>query len=87
MEKLEIKITDPVGLHARPASLVVKEAMKYKSEINVYFKDKKANLKSVLHVMSLGAPCNSELIITAEGEDEKEAIAGIKDSFVKNNLS
>ncbi len=64
-------VKDEVGLHARPASLLVQEASKLPNEIFVLYKEKKVTLKSVIGIMSLGIPHNAEFGILVEGEDQE----------------
>ncbi|MDF1520306.1 MAG: HPr family phosphocarrier protein [Brevefilum sp.] len=79
MQELTITVTNPVGLHARPAALFVKTAAQYESNITVDFKDKTANAKSILSVLSMGVGANSEIKIQAEGADEVEAIQALSE--------
>lgn len=79
MKEINVLVVDPVGLHARPATVAVNAASKFKSEIKVSFKDKTVNMKSIMGVMSLGIPTQSEIRIMAEGEDEEEAIKSIEE--------
>ena len=51
----------------------------FKSEINVAFKGREVNMKSIMGVMSLGIPTQSEITISCSGEDEEEAIAAIEE--------
>lgn len=74
MKEVSVLVIDPVGLHARPATVAVNAASKFKSEIKVAFKDRSVNMKSIMGVMSLGIPTQSEIVISAEGDDEAEAI-------------
>ena len=71
-----ITIKNPLGIHARPAALLVQKAAKFKSEI---FLSKgevhRINGKSVMGVMMLAAERGSEVVVEADGEDEAEAIA------------
>lgn len=70
-------IKNETGLHARPASLFVQKAAKYKSVIKIKKDGKEANAKSIISVLSLGAGKGSEIIISADGEDEQEAVDGL----------
>ena len=80
MKKLKIVVNNKVGLHARPASLFVQAAAKFKSDINVYCQDpetkedRKANAKSILGILTLGVFQGMEIAIEAEGEDEDAAV-------------
>ena len=78
MKEITVLVVDPVGLHARPATVAVNAASKFKSDVKVAFKDKAVNMKSIMGVMSLGIPTQSEITICCEGEDEEEAIAQIE---------
>ena len=73
-----VKITNPTGLHARPASEFVQAASKFKSDITIQHVDEegaaKANAKSILILLSLGLVSGAEVEIAAEGEDEQEAV-------------
>jgi phosphocarrier protein HPr len=91
MKESRIVVDNAVGLHARPASLFVQAAAKYKSEINVSCQDpdtkelREVNAKSILGVLTLGVFKGMEIAIKAEGEDEEAAvetlIALVKDDF------
>jgi len=77
LTRKNIKITNKLGLHARPAALLVKTAGKYKSEITVSKDDMEVNAKSIMGVMMLAAEKGSMLTITASGEDEEDAVSAI----------
>ncbi|WP_027724487.1 phosphocarrier protein HPr [Tuberibacillus calidus] len=86
MEKRQFTITADTGLHARPATLLVNAANQYQSDINLHYAGKTVNLKSIMGVMSLGIAKGAEIEITAEGNDEKEAMEGITETLKKENL-
>lgn len=75
----KILISNRSGLHARPASLFVELANKFKSEIFIKKENVTVNAKSIMGVMTLGVGKNTELIIEADGSDEVEAL----DALVK----
>lgn len=79
MEKYSFVVADPVGLHARPATILVNQASKFTSNIKLTYNGKEVNLKSIMGVMSLGVPTKAVVEVVAEGEDEVEAIAKIAD--------
>ena len=70
----EIAIKNKTGLHARPAAEFVKEAAKFKSAIIIDFEDKKLNGKSILHVLSAGIAAGRTITLSADGEDEEQAV-------------
>ena len=74
-----IKIKNKLGLHARPAALLVQKASKYKSTIELESDELKVNGKSIMGVMMLAAPYNSEIRIIASGKDAEAAVSGIED--------
>lgn len=74
----QFTITAEIGLHARPATLLVQEASRYSSHIELEYKDKKVNVKSIMGVMSLGMANGATFDIIVDGPDEEEAIAGIE---------
>jgi phosphocarrier protein HPr len=73
MVEREIKVTNTLGIHARPSSKIVQTANRYKSRIVLCKDGNTADAKSILHVMMLGANYDSTLTIRASGEDEREA--------------
>ena len=83
MKQVTVTVVDPVGLHARPATVAVNAASKFKSEINVAFKGREVNMKSIMGVMSLGIPTQSEITISCSGEDEDAAVAAIERASIK----
>lgn len=86
MKEIILKIIDPLGLHARPASVIVATAGKYQSDISIHKEDKKGNLKSIMGVMALGVKQSDEIKIIAEGEDAEAAINDLVETFKSNNL-
>lgn len=78
MYKVEVELKNKTGLHARPASLFVKEASKFSSDVKIIKDEKKYNPKSIIAILSMGAVKGSKLTIVAEGEDEKEAVEALK---------
>jgi len=72
-------ITNSVGLHARPARLLVQTAAQYRSQIRLQFGEKTANAKSIVGVLKLGVSCGDTLAFRAEGEDAEEALKALVD--------
>ncbi|HNX45142.1 MAG TPA: HPr family phosphocarrier protein [Anaerolineaceae bacterium] len=77
MQSIQLEITNKSGLHARPAALFVQEANKFKSKIMVKKGEKEVNAKSILGVLTLGVTKGSLVTVTADGEDEQEALQAI----------
>ena len=84
MIKKPITINLSTGLEARPVAQLVQVASQFNSEIYVEIGKKRVNAKSIMAVMSLGVKKGNEVIITAEGEDEEEAIAEIQKVLEEN---
>jgi len=78
MHDISLIIQNKIGLHARPAALMVETARKYKSNIQISYDERKVDAKSILSLLSLGVNKNANIIISAEGEDEIEAIESLK---------
>ena len=76
MKQVTVTVVDPVGLHARPATVAVNAASKFKSEINVAFKGREVNMKSIMGVMSLGVP-TKDITSVFPGTRGKERFSGI----------
>ena len=87
MEKKEFHIIAETGIHARPATLLVQAASKFGSDINQEYNGKSVNLKSIMGVMSLGVGQGADVTISAEGDDEKEAIAAVAETMSKEGLA
>lgn len=85
MKEFTYVITDKEGIHARPAGLLVKEAMKYQSAITLHKDDKTGDAKRIFAVMGLAAKQGQELRVTVEGADEDTAAAAIE-TFLKENM-
>ena len=85
MKEFKYVITDELGIHARPAGLLVKEAAKFQSDIKIKKGDKEADAKRIFGIMGLAAKKGDEIVLTADGVDELDAIASIEE-FLKENL-
>lgn len=79
MEEATITILNKLGIHVRPAALIVQLASKFESEIKLNKDGVEVDAKSIMGVMMLAAGMGSKLKITAEGRDEKEAVAALGD--------
>lgn len=74
MTRKSVKIKNKLGLHARPASILVKKASEFESKITIEKDGVEVNAKSIMGVMMLAAEKGSEVTLTADGKDEKKAI-------------
>ena len=73
------------GLHARPASELVKACQKAKSDIKIIKGETEVNPKSILGILTLGARCNDELEIEVSGEDENEIVQNLEVFFAESH--
>ena len=87
MEKREFTITSETGIHAHPATILVQAASKFSSDITLSYEGKSVNLKSIMGVMSLGVGQNAKVTITANGDDEKEALDTVAETMKKEGLT
>lgn len=78
MEKI-VKILNETGLHARPASLVVKTATQFASDIHIECKEKVINAKSIMNILSAGLQKDDEIKIVAVGPDAEDAVEALAD--------
>jgi len=74
MNSKDVVLKNETGLHARPASLFVKEASKYSSDVKVVKDGKEYNAKSIMGILSMGAAMGDSIKIEATGEDSEEAV-------------
>lgn len=85
MKEFNYTITDPQGIHARPAGVLVKEASKYESSITIEKDGKEGDAKRIFAVMGLGVKCGQTITVKVEGSDEDEAAKAVE-GFLKENL-
>ena len=85
MKEFTYTITDPVGIHARPAGLLTKEVKKYASTFTLTKGDKSADMSKLMKLMSLGVVQGDTVTIKVEGPDEETAAAAIE-QFMKDNF-
>lgn len=81
MKTFQYVVKDELGIHARPAGLLVKEAKNFKSKITLKKEDKEADATRLMAVMALGVKKDMTVTVTADGEDEDAAIAAFKKLF------
>ncbi|MBE2202219.1 MAG: phosphoenolpyruvate--protein phosphotransferase [Anaerolinea sp.] len=74
MKELDIVIQNPTGLHARPAKVFVNTAKQFQSDIRVHHGTKKANAKSLISMLTLGAEAGTTIHIVVDGVDEETAM-------------
>ncbi len=85
MKTFNYTIKDEVGIHARPAGLLVKEAKKYASKVMIQKEGKEADASKLMALMGLGVKCGQTVTVTITGEDENTAYEALM-TFFKNNL-
>lgn len=85
MKHFQYQIKDELGIHARPAGLLVKAAGEFASEITLEKDGKKASAKKLFHLMSMGVKKGDIITVTAEGLDEDAAITAIQ-TFLEEHL-
>ena len=85
MKEFKHVINDPMGLHARPASMVVKACGAYASKVTITAPTGTADAKRLMAVMRLGAKQGMELTVAVDGADEEKAAAELQ-AFLAANL-
>ena len=84
MRNFQYVIKDEVGIHARPAGLLVKEAKKYESKITLTKDGKSAEATKLMAVMGLGVKCGQTVEVSVDGADEEIACEAVKTFFEAN---
>lgn len=84
MKSFHYVIKTELGIHARPAGMLVKEAKNYESILTIEKGEKLVDLTKLMALMSLCVKCSDEVIISANGIDEDAAIEKMKELFVEN---
>lgn len=84
MKEFHYVIRDPVGLHARPAGLLAKQAAGFQSKVTIACNGKSADAGKLIMLMSLGVKQGMEVACQVEGEDEEAAAAALEKFFQEN---
>ncbi|MEA2012271.1 MAG: HPr family phosphocarrier protein [Verrucomicrobiota bacterium] len=84
MTTKKVTITNEYGIHCRPSSVIVKEALKYTGTITIKFGTMETTLSSMMGLLSLAIKCGDEIELFVDGPDEKETIKKFTDIFAKN---
>ncbi len=79
MVSKELKITNGVGMHARPAGELVKIITGEKADVTIEYNGKTANVKSILNVLALGLKSGEAFTVSVDGENEEELLEKISD--------
>ncbi len=85
MKEFTYTITDPEGIHARPAGLFVKAAAGFPCSVTISKDGKEVDAKRIMGVMGLGVKQGMEVVIKCDGEQEDDAITALE-AFMKENL-
>ncbi len=85
MKSFQYTVTDPVGIHARPAGDLVKAVSQFASTVTIDKEGKTADAKRLMAVMALGVKQGMTITVTVEGDDEDAAASSIE-QFFKDNL-
>ena len=81
MKEIKFTVTDPLGIHARPAGILVKEAKKFSSKMG----DKSCDMRKLLALMGMAVKQNDEITVQVEGDDEAACAEAIE-KFLKENF-
>lgn len=84
MKQFNYTIKDEVGIHARPAGMLAKEAKVFKSEILIEKNGKSVNATKLMMLMGLGVKCGDTVTVTVNGEDEDAAAKAMEEFFTAN---
>ena len=85
MKEFTYTIQEKVGIHARPAGLLVKEVKKYQSTVTIVKADKSVNAVKLMALMGMGIKCGDTVTVQVEGPDEADAAAALE-VFFKEHL-
>ena len=85
MKEFTYTIQEKVGIHARPAGLLVKEVKKYQSTVTIVKDDKSVNAVKLMALMGMGIKCGDTITVQVEGPDEADAAAALE-VFFKEHL-
>lgn len=79
----KVKVKNSLGLHARPATVIVKLLQTSKSHVTFTCRKETVNARSIMSILMLAAGKNSHILITAEGDDAEEIVNQLEAAFEK----
>lgn len=85
MKKITFTVKDQLGIHARPAGLLVKEIKKYQSSVTIERDGQKIDGRRLIALMGMAVKCGQTITVTVDGPDEEAAAAGLE-AFLTANL-
>ncbi|HOP26697.1 MAG TPA: HPr family phosphocarrier protein [Candidatus Sabulitectum sp.] len=77
MTEITVTVPNKLGIHARPAALIVRAAVEYEADIWISNGEERVNAKSIMGVMTLAASGGTQVVVTAEGDDHAEAAEAV----------
>ena len=86
MYEQRVTLSNEIGLHARPASIFIRQAVQFPCDISVEKAGRSCNAKSIMSVLSMSASKGDDIIIRAEGDEEEEAVKSLID-LIENKLN
>ena len=84
MKQFTYTIKDELGVHARPAGLLVKLAKKYASKVTIEKNGKTCDMRKLMAVMGMGVKCGDTVTVSVDGADEETAFAEMQAFFQQN---
>lgn len=84
VHRREVLVTNPQGLHLRPADSFVRLAQKFHCQVELVKDGERVNGKSVISLLMLGAECGSVLVIETQGEDAEQALHALAELTLRN---
>lgn len=84
MTGFDYVIQEEIGIHARPAGLLVKKAKEYDARISITCNERSAELTKLMAIMSLGVKCGDRVTVAAEGPDAEKAAKELEEFFRSN---
>lgn len=85
MYEQRVTLSNEIGLHARPASIFIRQAVQFPCDITVEKAGRSYNAKSIMSVLSMSASKGDEIVIKADGDGEEDAVNSLID-LVENKL-
>ena len=79
----KVKVKNPLGLHARPATIIARLLQQRKASVLFTYGEATINARSIMSILTLAAPQNSQILITADGDDAEETVTALVQAFEK----
>lgn len=84
MKQITFTVTDPQGVHARPAGVLIKKIKEFQCAATISKDDKTADARKMFAVPGLGIKCGESITLTFDGADEEQAASALAQTLAEH---